>query len=76
MWGDVDIYVKFRILKCSKYTNFIKIMNAFLLASIFGCVSEVVCGEMFEAEHVRGSCQARSQNVRERERELSKVLSA
>ena len=39
--------MKFRILKCGKYTKFIIAMNVFLLASILVCVSGIICGEMF-----------------------------
>ena len=45
--------MKFRILKCGRYTNFIMAMNVFLLASILDCMSEVVHGEMSEAECMR-----------------------
>ena len=41
--------MKCRTLKCGKYTNFIMAMNAFLLAPILGCVSEIVRGKMSRA---------------------------
>ena len=36
MWGDLEIHVKFRILKCSTHTNFIRTMDVFLVVSILG----------------------------------------
>ena len=57
MWGDFEVHVKFRILKCGKYTNFIRTMNVFLLAPILGCMFEIVYGEMSEAGWESENCQ-------------------
>ena len=53
------IHLKFRILKCDTYTNYIMAMNVFLLAPILGCVSEVIRGELSEAvrAHESENCQ-------------------
>ena len=67
MWGDLDIHVKFRILKCGKYTNFILAMNVVLLTLILGSVSEVVCGEMSETVRVCERELSSWESERERE---------
>ena len=43
-WGDSEVHVKFRILKCGKYTNFVMAMNVFS-PTFWLCVRSVELSE-------------------------------
>ena len=78
VWGDFDIHAKSKTLEGGKYTDFIMVMNIFLLAPccptlaiVSICMLWNVWAEAVWA-HESESCPAGSQNIRERK--LSELL--
>ena len=76
MWGDPNVYAKFRIWECGKYTNFRMAMNVVLLAvcsPIFTamCPKFSSCLELWFVcwEELRMRAKAFKLRVRNRERE-------